>query len=162
MDGREGDRHAFPDGDIQQMVAGRTAEPARCFPKKPNQWNREPLRWLSNRRVSRQGTLTMPDSDFANRPGDDRKHLVTSIRKGFAELAELLAQLHRCLVKRERTRRKLERACRAFVKASESSDLRIARQLLAEALDAAKDGLAEIDGPDPAARHHPVLETTAD
>lgn len=104
----------------------------------------------------------MPHSDFL---GDDEvcgTSIVTSIRKGFDELSETAVQLRDCIAEREHATAKLERAARALVKASRASDARVARQLLAEALDAAKDGLAEIDGPEAAATKARELETAAD
>jgi hypothetical protein len=104
----------------------------------------------------------MPHSDFADQAEQDRTQIVTRIRKGFEELAELMTQLQRCLVKRERSRRMLTKACRALVRASETSDLPASRRLLAEALYAAKLGLAEIDSPEPATTPVRHLETAAD
>lgn len=101
----------------------------------------------------------MPHCNFADQ---DRTQVVIRIREGFEELAELMTQLHRCLVKRERSRRMLVRACRALVKASETSDLPASRKLLAEALYAAKVGLAEIDEPELATTDARELETAAD
>jgi hypothetical protein len=102
------------------------------------------------------------NSDFGYQAEGDRAHVVISIRKGFDELSGLMTRLHRCLIKRERTRRKLETAARALVRASETSDLAVTRHLLAEALDSARDGLADIDGAEPPATKARELETTAD
>ena len=99
----------------------------------------------------------MPDSDFA-----DRIPIVTKIRNGFDELSALMVQLHRCLAKRERTRQLLERAARALLRASETSDLGLSRRLLADALDAAREGLAEIDRPHAAPANPRQMETAAD
>jgi hypothetical protein len=102
------------------------------------------------------------NANFVRRPQEDRTRIVTSIRKGFEELSELMVRLHQCLVKREHTRRKLEAAARALVRASETSDVAVTRHLLAQALDSAKDGLADIDGPEPPATTTRELETAAD
>ena len=99
----------------------------------------------------------MPDSDFA-----DRKPIVTKIRNGFEELSALMAQLQRCLAKREHTRHTLERAARALLQASESSDLARSRRFLADALDAAREGLSEIDRPQAAPTAAREMETAAD
>ncbi len=102
------------------------------------------------------------NSNAEYRPEEDRPCIVTNIRRGFAELSVLMARLHQCLVERERTRRTLEAAARALVRASETSDPDLTRHLLAEALDSARDGLADIDGTQlPAARAR-ELETAAD
>jgi hypothetical protein len=101
------------------------------------------------------------NSNAEYRSEEGRTCIVTSIRRGFAELSVLMARLHQCLVERERTRRKLEAAARALVRASETSDPDLTRHLLAEALDSARDGLADIDGTQlPAARAR-ELETAA-
>lgn len=102
------------------------------------------------------------NSDSACRPDEDRTRIVTSIREGFEELSELMARLHQCLLKRERTRRKLETAARALVSASETSDLAVTRHLLAEALNSAKAGLADIDRSEPPETKARELETAAD
>lgn len=102
------------------------------------------------------------NSDADDRPDQGQPCIVTSIRRGFAELSVLMARLHQCLVERERTRQKLETAARALVRASETSDPDLTRRLLAAALDSARDGLADIDGtPRPAMRAR-ELETAAD
>jgi hypothetical protein len=100
--------------------------------------------------------------DFLSDPEQDPACIVTRIRKGFEELSELMVQLHLCLLKREHTRRKLETAARALVRASETADIAVTRHLLAEALDSAKDGLVGIDGPEPPATKARELETVAD
>jgi hypothetical protein len=102
------------------------------------------------------------NSDAVYRPQQDRPCAVANIRRGFAELSVLMARLHQCLLERERTRRKLETAARALVLASETSDPDLTRQLLAEALGSAKDGLADIDGMQSAATKARELETAAD
>jgi hypothetical protein len=102
------------------------------------------------------------NSDSVCRPEVDRTRVVATIRRGFAELSVLMAQLHQCLVERERTRRKLETAARALVRASETIDPDLARRLLAEALDSAKDGLAASDGTHPPAAKAWEFETAAD
>jgi hypothetical protein len=107
--------------------------------------------------------LQRSDNSDAGYPAEqDRKCIVTSIRRGFAELSVLMARLHQCLVERERTRRKLEAAARALVRASETSDGDLTRRLLEEALDFAKAGLADIDGTQPPATKARELETAAD
>jgi hypothetical protein len=102
------------------------------------------------------------NSDAEYRPEQDQPCIVTSIRRGFAELSVLMTRLHQCLVERERTRRKLETAARSLVQAAEASEPDLARHLLAEALDFARDGLADIDGRPLPAMQTRELETAAD
>jgi hypothetical protein len=91
-----------------------------------------------------------------------RTRTIASLRKGFDELSASMEQLHRCLLSRERTRHKLEKAARALVSASATADLAISRRLLSEALEAARAGLEEMDGTERQASEVRELQPAAD
>jgi len=71
-------------------------------------------------------------------------------KKGFDDLLTLAKELQNVLAVYGKILPKLEKASRTLVAASETTDVQLARTLLGEALEAAKDGLSEIDKPDSA------------
>ena len=82
-------------------------------------------------------------------------------KKGIDDLLVLANELQDALANYARILPKLEKASRAIVIASETTDVQLARRFLAEALEAAKDGLAEIDKPEPATKIE-ALEAAAE
>jgi hypothetical protein len=87
--------------------------------------------------------------------------IMATNKKSFDDVVTLAIELQYALAKYNRILPMLEKASRALVTASETTDVQLARGFLGEALDAAKDGLAEMDKPE-LATNVGALETAAD